>query len=162
MIVETTRFGSIEVDDGSILRMKRGLLGFEEMKRFCLIQHKPDTPFKWLQSVDLADLAFVVVDPSQFFADYEIEINDVEASELEIDDPEHAVVLTTVTIRRDEQMVTTNLAGPIVINAKTLVGMQIILEDDRYGTQYVISDSSAGAKAEAGEVEAGSAMSKAA
>ena len=162
MIVETTRFGDIEVDDGSILRMKRGLLGFEEMKRFCLIPHEPNTPFRWLQSVDLAALAFVVVDPSRFFADYNIEINDVEASELEIDDAEHAIVLTTVTIRRDEQMMTTNLAGPIVINAKTLVGMQIILENDKYGTQHVISDTPALAAPKAGEAEAGSVMSKAA
>ena len=162
MIVETTRFGDIEVDDGSILRMKRGLLGFEEMKRFCLIPHEPDTPFRWLQSVDQAALAFVVVDPSWFFADYNIGINDVEASELEIDDPEQAIVLTTVTIRRDEQMMTTNLAGPIVINAKTLVGMQIILEDDKYGTQHVIFDTPALAAPKAGEAEAGSVMSKAA
>ena len=162
MIVETERFGSIEVDDRSILKLKRGMLGFEEMKRFCLIQHKPDTPFKWLQSVDLPDLAFVVVDPSRFFADYEIEISDSDAAELEIDDPEHAVVLTTVTIKPDERKVTTNLAGPIVINAKTLVGMQIVLEDDRYSTQHVIGDSSAAEQSDPGDAQTDTVLSQAA
>ena len=142
MIIETSRFGRIEVDDKSILEMKRGLLGFEQWKRFCLIRHRPDTPFKWLQSVDDADLAFVVVDPAQFVNDYEIEIGDNEAAELEIKNPEEAVVLTTVTIHPQEKLVTTNLAGPIVINAKTLVGMQIVLESDRYSTRHVIADSS--------------------
>jgi len=162
MVVQTTRFGSIEVDGKSILTMKRGLLGFEQAKRFCLIQHKPAMPFKWLQSIDMPDLAFVVIDPSQFFADYEIEISDADSQVLDLDDPEQAVILTTVTIKPDEPRVTTNLAGPIVINAKTLIGMQIVLEDDRYGTQHVITDATAKEQAGPQDSENASMLSPAA
>ncbi len=162
MIIQTSRFGSIEVDEKSILQLKRGLLGFEQWRKFCLIQHRPDTPFKWLQSIEEAGLAFVVVDPAQFVSDYEIEIGDQEAAELEIDDPESAVVLTTVTINPKERQVTTNLAGPIVINAKTLVGMQIVLEDERYGTQHVIAQSPASTEQEPDKPESESVLSSAA
>jgi len=162
MIVETTRFGSIEVDDGSVLLMKRGILGFEFAKKFCLIQHRPDTPFKWLQSVETPDLAFAVIDPLQFISDYEIEISDVDATELELTDPEEAVVLTTVTIKGDEGLVTTNLAGPIVINAKTLVGMQLVLEDERYGTQHIVARAGESRQDESDKVEVDSTLAEAA
>ena len=162
MIVETTRFGSIEVDDRSILLMKRGLIGFESAKKFCIIQHRPDTPFKWLQSVENPDLAFAVIDPSQFIDDYEFEMSDTDAFELELMNPEEAVVLTTVTIKPDEQLVTTNLAGPIVINSKTLVGMQLVLEDDKYGTQHVVAHAGESRQDESDNVKVDSTLAEAA
>ena len=139
MKVETTRFGVLEMDESSIVRMPSGPLGFEEQTTFCLIQHRPDTNFRWLQSVDEPALAFVVVDPAEFFEGYAIEISDADAEELELEREDEALVLVVLTIGAGCEQITANLAAPIVINSKTLIGSQVVLQDDRYGVRHVLA-----------------------
>jgi|YNPNPStandDraft_1061719.scaffolds.fasta_scaffold00001_11 flagellar assembly factor FliW len=136
MKIDTTRFGVLEVDDDSVVSMPRGPLGFEDNTEFVLIQHRPDTKFRWLQSTADPALAFVVIDPSDFFADYEFEISDADAEKLNLDSADDALVLAIVTISEGGKEVTANLAAPVVINSKELVGMQIVLQDGRYSVKH--------------------------
>ena len=138
MKVETTRFGVLEVDEQSTLQMPSGPLGFEEQTQFCLIQHRPDTNFRWLQSMGDPNLAFVVVDPAEFFEGYEIEIADTAAEQLALREEQDALVLVILTIGEGAESVTANLAAPIVVNSKTLVGMQVVLQDERYSVRCPI------------------------
>ena len=55
MIVHTSRFGTVEVDDDRVITFARGILGFPKHKGFVLIQPEADATFYWLQSVDAAD-----------------------------------------------------------------------------------------------------------
>lgn len=132
MKVNTTRFGVLEVEDSSVLAMPRGLLGFEDNNEFCLIQHRPDTNFRWLQSTEDPSLAFVVVDPADFFMGYDIEIPDAEAEKLKLEKAEDALVVVIVTIKDEGKTITANLAAPIVINSKELLAMQVVLQDSRF------------------------------
>ncbi len=138
MKVATTRFGLVEIDDSSVVRMPRGLIGFEELTAYCLIQHRPDAIFRWLQSIDEPSLAFVVADPSQFFADYDVEIPDAEAEKLRLDKADDAQVLTIISISEGGREITANLAAPIVINSKELIGTQVVLQDNRYSVRQPV------------------------
>jgi flagellar assembly factor FliW len=139
MIVGTTRFGQVEVDDKSIIRLPRGLIGFDDASEYFLLDHGPESAFRWLQSVARPELAFVVVDPSEFFSDYEFELTETEADYLGIKKPGDAMVITLVTIDQGAGQVTTNLVGPIVINSNTLTGMQIVIDDERFGTKHILA-----------------------
>lgn len=136
MKVETTRFGMIEIDDSSIIRMPKGPIGFEDYKDYCLMQHRPDTSLRWLQSIDEPSLAFVVVDPSRFFADYEIEVPDAEAEMLHLENADDAIVLTIVTVGEGGRELSINLAAPVVINSEELIGLQVVLQDNRYSVKH--------------------------
>ena len=138
MKVNTTRFGTLEIDDSSIIKMPKGPLGFEENTDYCLIHHRPDTRFRWLQSVDEPGLAFVVVDPSQFFTDYDIEVPDAETEMLGIKSADDALVLVVVTIAEEGTEISADLAAPIIINSKDLTGMQVVLHDDHYSVKHQI------------------------
>ena len=138
--IQTSRFGEIEVSSGSVLHMSNGMLGFEQCKRYVLLEDQPGTPLKWLQSLDDPDLAFIVVNPLEFVPDYGIELCDDDADSLGIASPDEAVVLTTVTVDEDSREVTTNLLGPIVINSSSLDAKQVVLQDERYGTRHLIGD----------------------
>ena len=138
MQVETTRFGGIEVDQQLVIEIPAGILGLERYKRFVLLEAQADSDFKWLQSLDDPALAFIVINPMDFFADYEVVLTDEQAEALDLADPADAVLLTTVTVCREQEQVSTNLAGPIVVNAQTLRARQIVLEDERYSTKHVI------------------------
>jgi flagellar assembly factor FliW len=136
MVLETTRFGTLNVDPETVITLPRGLIGFPAARRFVLLGHAPGHPFRWLQSIDDPTLGFVVIDPHLFFPDYDIEISRYESDLLGIRDPEEAMVLTLVTIRSSNQEITTNLLGPLVIGTRSHCGAQLVINGDRYSTRH--------------------------
>jgi len=142
MQIETTRFGTIEINERSVVHLPAGMLGFEHCKRFVLLEDKEGSAVRWMQSVDDPAVAFIVINPFDFFPEYELELTDEQAASLDLEDPADSITFTTVTVARDEGRITANLLGPIVINSRTLTGRQIVLEDDRYGTKHTIVEGS--------------------
>jgi flagellar assembly factor FliW len=138
MIVNTTRFGVIEVDDDALISMPEGMIGMSENRSYCLIDHQPESVFKWLQSTHDPDLAFLVIDPSDVVEDYEIVLPDWDVEFLQLRDTGEAVVMATVTIDTEAETVSSNLLAPVVINARTRLGRQVILDSDRYGVKHEI------------------------
>jgi flagellar assembly factor FliW len=134
MLIDTHRFGTIEVDSDRIITFKNGLLGFPHARRFALIQTSQDPVFFWLQSVDDPLLAFVVCDPLAFVPDYQVPVrqDDLEAVELEeLSDGQVLVIVNKV-----DDYLTANLLGPLLVGAKSLLGKQLVLSDQRYQTRH--------------------------
>src|SRR3977135_1678186 len=96
MIVETSRFGTVEGDEGRIISFSRGILGFPKYRTYVLIQPEPDSTFYWLQSVEAADLAFVVTDPLLFVPDYQVPLREETRQDLGLADLNEASVLVIV------------------------------------------------------------------
>ena len=139
MQIETLRFGAIEIPEEAVLTFPQGLLGFGEAQRFCLLPYAPSHVLRWLQSVDDPTLAFLTVEPHQFFPSYEIVLSDADMRSLELDRPGDAAVLALLTISRDQEAVTADLAGPIVVNIRNRRGRQIVVDDPRYGTRHLVA-----------------------
>ncbi len=142
MKLSTTRFGDIDIDEGRIIRMKDGMLGFEQLRRYVLIPQDRETPFMWFQSVDDGSLAFVVIHSFAVKPDYEPVISDDDVRILEIESlaQEDLVLLSVVTIRPDPFKVTVNLRAPIVVNSKKMLAKQIVLTEGDYEVQYPLTD----------------------
>ncbi|MHB9130814.1 MAG: flagellar assembly protein FliW [Armatimonadota bacterium] len=134
MTISTTRFGDIEVSDDLLIQVPAGLLGFESIHTFCLLPHAPDSPFNWLQAIDDPELAFVVVNPFDFFPEYDFEIADADVPHIGTEDPAELVVFSIITFA--DKRLTANLVGPVVMNVQTQVARQIVLSDPRYGTRH--------------------------
>jgi len=139
MQIETLRFGAIEIPEEAVLTFPQGLLGFGEAQRFCLLPYAPSHVLRWLQSVDDPTLAFLTVEPHQFFPSYEIVLSDADKRSLELDRSGDAAVLALLTISRDQEAVTADLAGPIVVNIRNRRGRQIVVDDPRYGTRHLVA-----------------------
>jgi flagellar assembly factor FliW len=136
MIVNTVRFGEVSVDENRVIHFIEPILGFESTRRYVILDHSEDSPFKWLQSVDDPELAFVVTNPKFFGIDYEFTLADDTVSQLQIEAIEDTVVLTIVNIPQDDpSKMTTNLLGPIVISQKVRKAMQVVLHDTQYNTK---------------------------
>src|SRR5215469_12680532 len=114
MIVQTSRFGPVEVDEGRTIEFPRGILGFPQFKSYILIQPEPDSTFYWLQSLEASDLAFVVTDPLLFVPDYQVPLREETRAELAVQDLSEANVL--VIVNKVGDTLTANLQGPLVIN----------------------------------------------
>ena len=63
MLIQTTRFGEVEIQDLDILTFPSGMLGFSAERHFVMIEDEMGSPFQWLQSVERQDLAFVAINP---------------------------------------------------------------------------------------------------
>lgn len=71
MKCQSTRFGTFEVSDDTLLVFPSGILGFPDWTKYVLLDHDTDAPFKWLQCVEEPQLAFVILDPALFKPDYQ-------------------------------------------------------------------------------------------
>ncbi|MCE3225249.1 MAG: fliW [Nitrospira sp.] len=128
---ESTRFGTFEVADNSLLTFPSGILGFPEWTQYVLLDHDTDAPFKWLQCMESPQLAFVVLDPSYFKPDYQIQIPLDALIEIQKQDSDELSVVTVLTIpSHDPSAVTANLRGPLVMNHRTRLCKQLVLSDD--------------------------------
>jgi flagellar assembly factor FliW len=136
MIVKTSRFGDKEVPDDALLTFPEGVIGFRDATRFVMFECTDDGLFKWLQSCDRPDLAFVICEASAIVANYQILIGDKERQVLKLDKPEDAVVCLILVIPKDPTQATANLLGPLVMNTETRIGMQIVVVNPQYSTRY--------------------------
>jgi flagellar assembly factor FliW len=134
MIVQTTRFGTLEIDDARIIDFPNGLLGFSSYRRFALLQPDDQSVFFWLQSLEAPDLAFVVTDPGLWVPDYAAQIRPEQSADLGLADPSDAQVLVIVN-RRDE-VLTANLQGPLLVNVRTCRGLQIVMAERRWNVRH--------------------------
>jgi flagellar assembly factor FliW len=130
MQIETTRFGVVTIEDDQIITFSRGLVGLSDCVRFVLLQ--PDGPgrFYWLQSTDLAEMAFLVTDPNEFFKDYHVSIREETQQDLDLTDATSGRML--VICNRAGEWLTGNLLGPLVINTRTRVAQQVVLTDKKW------------------------------
>lgn len=109
----------------NIVRLPYGLLGFEQVKNYVLLTRPQEEPFVWLQMLDGARHAFLVVSPTLAVPDYQPDIAEADVKFLELTTPADALLVNIVTLRGNGHA-TLNLKGPVVINRHTMVGKQVI------------------------------------
>ncbi len=138
MQIDTLQFGTIEVAESDIIEFPRGILGFEGHHRYVLVDREDCRPFQWLQSVEVADLALVVVNPKAFFPNYNVKLHAREVADIRSTDPSQVEILSIVTIPPDAEKMSANLQGPLLINRLNNVAKQIVLTDSEYTIQHFI------------------------
>ncbi len=121
----TSRFGELEVDRSKIIYFPQGIPGFSHLREYVLLDYK-DTPVKWLQAVGDPDVAFIVVEPGVFLPEYTVEIDSKTMQILELERKEDLVVL--LIIRVEDDRIVANTEAPLVFNASSMKGIQLILE----------------------------------
>jgi len=136
LIIETTRFSKIEINKEEIIYFPEGIIGFSNFKHYFIVEREEDKPFKWLQSLDNSDLAFVIVNPLFFYPCYKVKISSKDSTLLKLKDEKEGKVFVLVVIPEDPSYTRANLLAPLVINATKKIGKQIILEDSGYPLQY--------------------------
>jgi flagellar assembly factor FliW len=139
--IKTLSFGEITVDPKLILSMPKGILGFESVHRYVIIETPDSEPFKWFQSLDDPALAFVIVNPLVFFLDYRIDVDRRELDELKITDPSSVVTHVIVSVPDgDMTRMSANLQGPIVINTENNLAKQLVLTNGPYQTCHPLME----------------------
>jgi len=143
MLIKTRYFGEIDVDDQKIITFDNGLIGFEYLKKFTLIYNNESentSAVTWLQSLDEPMVAFPALSPFYVMADYNPIVEDEVLTKLGELTEDNTAVFLTLTVPSDITKMTTNLKAPIIINADTKKGCQVIAENPEYVVKYNIYD----------------------
>ena len=143
MLIKTRYFGEIDVDDQKIITFDNGLIGFEYLKKFTLIynnESETSGTVTWLQSLDEPMVAFPALSPFYGLTDYNPIVEDEVLTKLGELTEENTAIFLTLTVPSDITKMTTNLKAPIIINADTKKGCQVIAENPDYVVKYNIYD----------------------
>lgn len=138
MKINTARYGEIDIDPARIISVNEGIIGFPAYRRYIFLPFLEGSPFELFQALDQSDLAFVVMNPFAFKADYQFDLGDQDIADLQVVNKEEIQIRVIVTIPADPREMTANLQAPLIINEPRLLAKQIILHDDEYTTKHKI------------------------
>lgn len=130
--LSTNNFGNLRIEKENIITFEQGLLGFEELKQFAIIDVEECLPFEWLVSVEDPMVAFPILNPTLFFSDYKPSLSKDDLVLLDIRKEKDVEMFCIVTLGKKPEDVTLNLKGPILINMKNKMGKQVVITEDYY------------------------------
>jgi flagellar assembly factor FliW len=140
LIIEQTRFGTIEIEPARIVAMIRALPGFPDRKRFIILDRGESHPFLWFQSVDDPGLAFVIISPFLFVPDYRVDLNGAsQALGWEKEDEERgklSVFVLVNTASGAPNKISANLMAPLLIHMERFEAVQLIMPDSTYSHKH--------------------------
>jgi flagellar assembly factor FliW len=114
-VIESSRFGTVEVAHEDRLEFPRGLIGLGG-QYYTLLDRNPGTGFLWLHSLDDPGLALPVLDPRRFFHNFALELSAEEREQVGVENPAaEAELYVTVRTAPNPADVVVNLRAPIVV-----------------------------------------------
>lgn len=128
MNIETTRFGTLTIEDSDVITFVDGLIGMEQCRRWVLLADAQNPALAWLQSLERAEVALAVVSPRRFLPEYKCRVSRRDIQPLGLANPEDAQVLTIVS--HANGALAANLKAPLVIHLAERLGRQIVARDD--------------------------------
>lgn len=141
-----TRFGELSIDPDQIITFPKGIPGFEKCTRWKLFHEIDDQGnlangmVVHLLSIDDGDVSLPLTDPALSGFNYNMALTDSEVAEIELEDPSDIVVLTVLSAKSDAPgnelkkvmgNMYANISAPILINTKSRIGMQKILDNNK-------------------------------
>jgi len=136
MKVKTTRFGELEVNPTDLITFAEGLFGFENLKKYFVVDPGDSTLILWLQSTEDEKVAFPIIEPKIFKPDYIAKLLPADLNGLELDSLQSAKLYSVLTIPGNVTEMSANLKAPIVINSAKKIGKQIVLQDSKLSVKY--------------------------
>lgn len=137
MKINTLRFGEIEVEEERIFEFVLPIIGFQDVKKFVILDLNKDSFFKWLQSVEDPTLAFPIVSVFSLNVDYSVDLQDSVVEKLKIENVESLLVMNIASIPQENPQGTTlNLLAPLIFNLNERIAGQVILSGSGYDISF--------------------------
>lgn len=136
MKLDTLKFGEVEVNEDLIFNFIEPILGYEHLKKYVLIDYDPDSPFKWLQSIEDKEVSFPVTIPALFGINYTFMVPEDYTQMLKLNNIEDVLTINIANIPSGHpEKSTVNLLAPIVVNINNKDAIQMILQEGDYSVR---------------------------
>lgn len=134
MLIQTSRFGAVKLQNEDVIDFPEGILGFNDLRKFVLLDDPNDEIFAWLQSCEIPQIAFPVLEPELFSQSYQVSLTKHDLESLQLvnqgDLKGRIRSFSIITIPEDPTQMTANLKAPVVINIEKRLARQIVLQDN--------------------------------
>ncbi|KJR99792.1 MAG: hypothetical protein VR65_15190 [Desulfobulbaceae bacterium BRH_c16a] len=127
------------IDSEKVVTFPRGIPGFEKYTTY-LVYHKEENDLTafWLESCDQPEITFTIVDPGQYGLSYDLELTDEERDLLQAKGAEELGIFMMLSKREGKAPVlNANIAGPVIINPRTRIGLQKVIRRARLNTMII-------------------------
>ncbi len=120
------------ISSDKILTFPLGIPGFEKYTTY-VVYHKEENDVSafWLESCDEPKITFTLVDPGQYGLNYELELTDEERTLINAEKAEELGVFMVLSKKETEDQqgaaLNANIAGPVIINFRTQLGLQKVI-----------------------------------
>jgi flagellar assembly factor FliW len=126
------QFGELEFDEQYVVDFPKGIVGFEQHRKYVIIDDEDSEPFRWLVSIEDENLSFPLLDPSLVLPNYDRQFS--------LGEGKSVFVVASLNERVEKSSV--NLRSPLIIDNATREGEQVILDDDSLPFQFPLVPSS--------------------
>jgi flagellar assembly factor FliW len=130
-----TRFGPLPGDPRQVVLMLDPLPGFESCRRYVLVTSAELDPFTCLQGLDEPRPSFLVIDPRAVDPTFHVVLSADERRRLDATTDDSLLWLGLVRVEEGRPP-SVNLRAPIVVNARRMIGMQLIGPDTTYAIEH--------------------------
>jgi flagellar assembly factor FliW len=130
MLINTTRFGQVQIESTDILNFSEGLLGFADLRTFVILDDPTDDIFAWMQSCEQPAIAFPILEPEIFNNAYHAMLSKADLAALNLNPADPFSTFTIVTIPDDPTLMTANLKAPVIVNLNGRHARQCVLQDN--------------------------------
>ena len=100
--------GTFEYEEKHVIQFPEGIIGFEELKRYIVVDDVDSEPFRWLVSIEDPDLIFPLLDPGLVRKDYTSMLPSGSAR----------TVFLIASLKESPDESTVNLRSPILIDER--------------------------------------------
>jgi len=138
--VSTTRFGELQVSDSEIIEFQEGVLGFEKLHKFFIVDPGDSSLIIWLQSTTDPSIAFPIIEPKIFKNDYQPKLLPIDLKSIDLESQEQCTIYCILTIPSNLKQMSANLKAPIVINNAKNIARQIVLQDNKLSVNFEMYD----------------------
>ena len=140
MKISTSLFGEIEIQKDKVISFDNGIPAFPEETSFIILHDEEDENniLSWLQSTNDPQLTFAIIDILRVMPTYSPLISEEDLFSIGEYEKSDFFIYSIATVPDTVTDITVNLKGPIIINAKTCKGRQVIAENDDYPIRFNI------------------------
>lgn len=130
VVIKTTRFGQVQLEDTDTIQFPEGILGFADLTKFVILDDPNDDIFAWLQSCESPAIAFPILEPELFTENFKVNLAKTDYESLQMTNLAGARLFSIITIPDDPTQMTANLKAPIVVNLQLRMARQCVLQDN--------------------------------
>jgi flagellar assembly factor FliW len=140
MLVETSRFGRLEVEEDEILSVSGRLIGLEGLHYFVLVDEPSTRPFRWLQAVEHPWVALPILSTEDLIFEYDLEIPYEDLLEVGLQSTQDSEIYIVATIPQVILHSYVNLRAPIIFNTRKNLIRQVDLVESGFPTKLYFFD----------------------
>lgn len=138
-VLESRRFGRLEVPAGALVAFPEGIPGFEDLRDYAWVAPDALEPLAFLVACQDPEVALPVLPAAWGPPGYAPRFPPEALRAVGAAPGDPLEVLLVITLAADTGTLHANLRGPILINRATRQGCQVVLPDPAYSLRHLLT-----------------------